>query len=333
MKHSAVIGALLMVAGCASSPKGPPDWLEEPSAKYPEARFLVGQGQADLASVARDRARADLVKVFEARISEASQDSSTARRDSTGGKVKQSSGFKAERHVNVTTAYAVEGIRVPEVWYDGKRKSYHALAVLDRLQASERLRGEIMHLDDLTGREMQNAKNASELFAQMNFAAKALGAQRRRDRLQRELRVVDPTGVGIPVRFDSDRLDSDLNQLTKRLRLIPEVERDPVGNLESILAGAIGRSGFSPAAKGDPKAYRLVCTLSLAETHSGGWYWARGVLQVKVVDTDNNVRSSQQWSIKESAQQPGVASQRAMGEVDRVLRHKLRGAVLGGTSE
>jgi hypothetical protein len=235
--------------------------------------------------------------------------------------------------VNVTTDQVIEGIRIAETWHDRSQKTYHTLAVLDRMQAGERLRTEIMQLDDLTGREMQNAKAATELFAQMDSAAKAVEAQRQRDVLQRELRVMDPTGVGVPARYDTARLNSDLNQLTKRLHLSPEVEADPIGNLASMLAGAIARVGFTPAKKGEANAYRLVGNLNLDESQSSGWYWTRGILQVKVVDADGNIRSSRQWSIKESAQQPGVARQRAMGEVDRVLRNQLREAVLGGLAE
>jgi hypothetical protein len=241
--------------------------------------------------------------------------------------VKQSSELKAERSLSVTTARTVEGIEIAELWHDPTSKTFHALAVLDRLRAGEALRGEIGRLDEATAHELQKSRETGDTLVQIAAALRATQAQNQRAGLQRDLRVIDPTGVGVPPRWELARLESDLNEVTKRLHLSVGVGGDPVGNLETMLAGAIGRAGFTHAAVGETP-YQLTASLELDQSQAGGWHWAKGVLQLTLTDQEGKVRGTRQFPIKAAGQQAAVARQRAMGEVDRVLRAQLRDAVL-----
>jgi hypothetical protein len=332
MKRLMVLLGVLWLAGCASAPEGPPDWVNGTSAKYPGSRYLTGVGQADNAAVARDRARADLVKVFEARIAEESRDTSSASRESREGKSVQSNTTRVERNVTVVSERTVEGIDIAEVWREPQRDLYHALAVLDRMKAGESLRGEINGLDDLTARELENARGSDDLLEKIRASLRATDAQAERAGLQRQLRVVDPTGTGVPARWDVARLRSDAAQLAGRLRLNVQVADDPVGNLASVVTGAVSRAGFTNASA-EEATYRLEASLSLHESQAEGWAWSKGALTVSVKDKAGNVRAQRQFPVKESARQAGVARQRVMGEVDRILRAELRGVVLGMESD
>lgn len=327
MRRVVVLLGVLWLGGCASTPEQP-DWIDGSSARYPKARYLTGVGQAENGAVARDRARADLVKIFEARIAEQSHDTSSAGREVRDGKVVQSSSMKVERNVSVVSERTVEGIEIAELWQQPGKENYHALAVLDRMKAGEGLRSEINRLDDRTARELEIARGSDDLLAQIRASIKATEAQQERATLQRQLRVVDLTGVGVPPRWDAARLGSDAAQLAGRLRVGITTAGDTVGSLASVVGGAVSRAGFTnvPA---EEAPYRLEASLALDESQSGGWFWAKGVLQVLVKDQTGNLRAERQFPVKASAQQPGVARQRVMGEVDRVLRAGLRDVLLG----
>lgn len=327
MKRLIAVALVLFMSGCASSRQpAEPDWLNGTSERYPQVRYLLGQGQASSAALARDRARADLAKVFEVRIVEEARDSSSATSQSNAGATDQTAESRAERQITVQADHVLEGVQIAEVWPDGKGE-YHALAVLDRLKAGDKLRREIADLDALTERAIGKAREGDDLLVRIDAAAKAAQAQRDREQVQRYLRVIDITGVGVPSRYEASRLASDFEQLARRVRISTEAGNDPTGKLATLLSGAVGKAGFSTA-PADACDYTLVGDLSLDESRIEGWYWAKGMLEVKLVDHAGTVRNARQWPVKASAQQPGVARQRVAEEVQRLLDARLREAVL-----
>ena len=64
--YAGLIVLLLLLAGCAS---GRPDWTESgKSNEYPASRYLTGIGTAADLGTAKDRARANLAKIFSVKI-------------------------------------------------------------------------------------------------------------------------------------------------------------------------------------------------------------------------------------------------------------------------
>ena len=86
---AAVLGfALLAEGGCATR-STMPDWINGASHKYPSEQYLIGRGQAATEEEARDRARADLAKIFEVSVAVESEDVQTFTQkpdSSKGGK-------------------------------------------------------------------------------------------------------------------------------------------------------------------------------------------------------------------------------------------------------
>jgi len=93
LRHSlAVIIIALLLSGCAAGTReSAPDWLDGRSAQYTEARYLLGQGQAPSAAQARDRARAELAKVFATEVNERSEDVARAELSREDGVARQRS--------------------------------------------------------------------------------------------------------------------------------------------------------------------------------------------------------------------------------------------------
>ena len=55
---------VLMLGACASKSPPPPTWVMGDSDAYSNTQYLLGRGQAATAEEAKDRARADIAKVF-----------------------------------------------------------------------------------------------------------------------------------------------------------------------------------------------------------------------------------------------------------------------------
>lgn len=327
MKKTALVLTLLLV-GCAGGTRETvPEWVDGRSDKYPEARYLTGQGQASSAALARDRARAELAKVFVTQVSERAEDVARAEVITEGGDTRQRSETRVDRSVHTETQRVLEGVRIAETWRDPEGV-YHALAVLDRLTESERLRTRIDGLDEVIEQAVARARSGEQLLARIGAASQAVAAQQERDALQQDLRVIDPTGIGVPARYDYTRLRADFAELAARLRLVVEAEADPIGNLASVMQGAVRHAGFSNAAP-DEADYRLVSSLEIDTSVADGWHWVTGTLELRLLDKTGQVLGTQRWPVKASAQQTATARQRAIAELDRQLRVRLRETIIG----
>ncbi|MGE0081538.1 MAG: LPP20 family lipoprotein [Thiohalomonadaceae bacterium] len=327
MKKAALVLTLLL-AGCAGGARETvPEWVDGSSDKYPEVRYLTGQGQASSAALARDRARAELAKVFATRVSERSEDVASAEVITEGGDTRQRSETRVDRSVQTETQRLLEGVRIAETWRDPDG-TYHALAVLDRLTESDRLRTRIGGLDQVIERAVARARGSDHLLARLGAASQAVAAQQERDALQQDLRVIDPTGIGVPARYERARLQADFAELAARLRVAVEAEADPIGNLASVMQGAVRHAGFINAPAGEAD-YRLVSSLVIDTSVTDGWQWVTGTLELRMLDKSGQVLGTQRWPVKASAQQAATARHRAISEVDRQLRAKLRETVIG----
>ena len=93
--------------------------------------------------------------------------------------------------VNLKTDKMVQGARIAEQWQSDADLSYHALAVLDRSQAGNNIRGEMHRLDQETrfSLEQYAARNDPLLKIADLHAASAL--QQDRQTLQQTLKIIE----------------------------------------------------------------------------------------------------------------------------------------------
>jgi hypothetical protein len=328
MRRLWIVVAFVSLGGCASVKTGAPDWVTGQSAKYPDSRFLVGRGQADGQEDARNRARADLAKIFQVAVAAETKDvTEFASTTESGGQARTES--QVRRSIVTRTDQIVRGIQISEIWQDPATRSHHALATLPRLQASVGLREEIERLDAATRGYVAQARNSQDLLAQVAAASRALEAQRGRDGVQKALQVVDVTGRGVEPEFNSGQLASDLDALLKRVRMKPQATPGSQDGLERMLSAALSAAGFVPEAGGSAP-YVLVGSLQLDDLGLiDGWYWMRGTLEVHLTEAaGGKVRGNKRWEIKTSSAQKATAQRRTLDEVDAVLRKELRPTIL-----
>ncbi len=332
MSRTVSCAAVLLIAlasGCAGAPEKP-DWIGANSAKYPATRYLLGRGQGDSPAVARDRARADLAKNFRVSVSEESRDV-LVRTARSGGSEAEGARLESEasRSVSARTDQVLEGVRIAESWEEPEGGGHHALAVLDRLQASGSLRQRAAQLDAATREALDQARGGDDLLFRVGAATRAVEAQRERAELQVHLAVLDPSGVGAPPSYDLARLEADRIELLRRVRIAPAAVADPLGGLARAVGAALSAGGFDPEA-GEAADYRLDAGLTVTE-HPGeaGWRWVRGTLEVTLRDPGGKVRGAHRWDVKASAQQPELARQRAADQVARLLEAELGPVLIG----
>ncbi len=323
-----IIGFLIN-AGCAS--KGPlqPNWVNGNSSKYPPAKYISGKGQSRYQAVARDRARADLSKVFEVRIQEQSKDNSQFNRQSQNGKTTLKLSSSASRNISSHTDQIISGIEIADTWQDNVSKQFHVLAVLDRMKAGNILRNNINRLDDITANAIREARQNDKLLRKIALAHTALQAQLERRVYNQQLKIVDYSGRGLNAPYNLATLASDRENLLQRLTIRTKINADSLGGLAGIVKGAVSAAGFTN--RGDAKAkYILDAKLRINETRgTQGWYWQRGTLEISLrLAGSRQVQGGKRWNIKASAQDRAMSKERVRNQIDSILKHRLRQTII-----
>ncbi|MEQ6342797.1 MAG: LPP20 family lipoprotein [Gammaproteobacteria bacterium] len=319
-----------LLGGCATQPtqSAQPDWVVGESAKYKSAQYLIGRGQASTMEEAKDRARADLAKIFQVAVAVDSEDVQSFKSDAAGG-AGQYAG-ESSRRITTRTDQIVRGIQIAEIWQDPVSKNQHVLAILPRLQAAAALRQQINQLDDATQGSVDQSNKNSDLFIKIAAASKAVASQLEREGLQKALQVVDITGRGLESKFNSGRLKADMDDLLKRVRVAPRVLEGSVPGLDEVVAGALSQAGFM-IDTGEKPDFLLKASLQLTDLGlKQGWYWQRGNLEVSMSEAaTGRVLGTQRWPIKGSATDKESAIRRALDEADAVLKKELGATIIG----
>ncbi len=315
-----------LLSGCASKTPVAPDWITGDSAQYQSAQYLTGRGQAASQEEARDRARADLSKIFQVAVAADSEDVQKFKTGPAGPGQYES---QASRRITTHTEQIIRGIQIAEQWQDPATQNYHALAVLPRLQAAASLRQQLSQLDEATGTHIEQSRKNTDLFLKIAAASLALETQRERESLQKSLQVVDITGRATESQWSSAKLKSDLDQLLKRVRIASQVAADSTPGLAEVVAGALAQAGFMIETGPNPD-FVLQAKMELADLgFQEGWYWQRGVLEVTLSETSaNRVRGTRRWTVKSNAPDKESAIKRAVNQADAVLKQELRTAII-----
>jgi len=322
--------ALITLGGCGGKSAvvpGGPDWLDGTSAKYPNTLYIVGTGQSQSLDDAKNRARAEVAKVFEVAISEQSQDNMKYVSDANGSELTQ----QVERNTNSRTDKMLRGVEIADTWFDPKSHQHYALAVLNRGRSARALRQEVDELDQATQIHINKARSGSDALDKVANAYAALTTQMERAGVQRSLQVVDNSGIGVPPKWNLAKLSTDLRAQMERIRITPRVS-GPAGFAEMV-NGALGKSGFLVKA-GEVPDFTISATLSLGEPEfRDGWYWVNARMDILLSNAQARIRGSKRWDIKVSATVADLATKRAMDKAASILQDELRSTLLGFAKE
>ena len=327
---AAVLSAALLSSCAVGRSTGKPDWIDGTSAKYGDTQFLIGRGQAGNQEDAKDRARADLAKVFEVSINVETADTQTYKSAGSQGKTETQNTAQVSRTIATRTDQIIQGIQIAEIWQQPATKTYYALAVLPRLQAANSLRQEIERLDTATQNDIQQARNNPDLLIKIAAASRALNAQVQRQSYQKSLKILDRTGRGLEPQWNIGKLTSDLDALLKRVHIAARISPDSPGELGTMLSGGLSTAGFLIETGQNPD-YLMEASLQLNDLGiQDSWHWFRGTLEIKLSEQANGrIRGTKRWDIKSSGQQQTVARQRAIEQVDAILKKDLYSAIIG----
>jgi hypothetical protein len=335
MNRKRVIGVALLaglVGACATTgdrgeSEGEPAWIAGNSESYPAAAYLLGRGRAQSGERARDRARADLAKIFEVAVEEVTRDVQAFRQIDDDGVEGRVAELDVERRLRTRTDQVLEGVEIVDQWRDPETGAYHALAAMERSRAIQRLRAEIGELDEATGVWVERARERDELLARIDAASRAVALQRQRRALQRQLRAISRTGTGVSSEWQLERLIGDRDELRNRLRVAVVAHGDAGQRVSGTARSVASDAGLTVTDDGD---YRLVVRMSTDTIGPrDGWYWRIGSLAVELVGPDGTTHGGWRWPLKVAAAERALLEQRVDATVAEHLETGLERALAG----
>ncbi len=324
---------IFSLSGCFSF-GGAPTWVDGESKQFKKSQYLTATGSADDVEDAKSRALANLARIFEVQIDDSSRDETEAwQKTDRSGKDEAVLGGTSQltvRYIESFTSKALEGAEIVEQWQDTDTGQHYALAAVSRPQLKAKFIQDIQRMDNYIAARLANARATAEPFKAAQYLYLARLSQYDRDAVQRDLQVIDLSGVGVKPRWTTEQLDVQIDKALGKMQVAGKVLQDPVGNLDQSLQSGIAAAGMKYRASAAP--YRLEAKLDAKDLgQRDGWYWYRGALEVTLLDNRQGkprVLASQRWPVKTSAVEKSQAAVRMQDEVARLLTKQMKVAFL-----
>ena len=331
-----LLAVILFLTACASTGSNIPDWVNGKSSDYPINKYLLGKGQDTHQSVARDRARADLAKIFEVAITEQSNDETSYKSSIVNQKQSTQLDTSTSRQITSRTEKIISGIEIAEIWQDKKSDQFHILAILNRMKAANSQREQINKLDDKTAQAIRRARQMRDPLEKLGLASIALQSQIEREAYQKQLKIIEYSGMGLSSPYNLTTLLNDRNSLLKRLKIQTILKynaedlNNPITGLNDTIKGAVATVGFTNI-NNNTADYILNVSLQIDKNKdSQGWYWQKGILEINLQEqATKKIRGSKQWRIKESSQNEKMSAKRVHDKIDHLLKTQLRETLVG----
>jgi len=312
---SLISAAAILLSACSSTPERP-NWLDGADVNYPANVYLTASGQAQTASVADNRALANLVKIFEVSIADESIDFSEAsisQSNASGSTIRQVDNKQTlSRFVNTQAQQVLQGVSIAERWQDPVTGQQSSLAVMKRAPAAALFMQSIRAADDQTSAAVKYAEQqAPNPLIALSSLESARQRQITRLNDNNNLRVV--TGNDINVEYSVETLTQ---MIKTRLAALSFTTSATDEQALLSLQGAASEVGVQLK---DNSQYKLVLTLDKgAVEQRQAWYWLRGNIVLHVMDGNNSI-SNKRWPFKISAQSEQLLEQRLAAKLTMKL--------------
>lgn len=241
-----VFGAVMLVClvSCQAFAERVPDWVKGKSKQYTKTGYLSGIGSGETLDAARSSARAEIAKVFSTRIAQYASDESRERSSKKGSKYRLETSGDYRVQTLVSTDEMLDGVEVPETWYSEKKKTYYALAVMDRQKQNSALAAKILDAEVLIARGRNEAKLASSPLKKLKALGGVLSNIAVKEGLIAKKRIIGPAAVA-DISGPSDRSETEKQMKSEIDNILFAIMtgNDTTG-LKSIVGSRVTGLGF-----------------------------------------------------------------------------------------
>jgi hypothetical protein len=305
-----------------------PDWVNTESKHYPPDRFLTAVGYGSDRPAAEDKARAEIAKIFYSDIHSSNSTYQEILETSTDGKTHTRESINFEEITRVSTRRVLSGIRIAEVYQEsGPDPQFYALAALDRYQTEKVLQHKIEELD----RDIQNlyleTQRQQDKLGQVQNLQLCIRKYILRQAYDTELRIVSPSGRGIPQTVSFMEIENRLKEVLLRDFFIAiTIKGIRADEIQRTLVEALNQKGFSISEEIQKTSVLVRGTIQIEpiEQDLSEWKFVRWKAYFDLLDRqDGAVFGSVQKSGKAGHLSQAQAEERAIRKMQTILAEEI----------
>jgi hypothetical protein len=222
MKKNLLVFLFLACVISLSFAKKTPDWINGTSSKYPDKDYFIGVGIGNSLDSARSNARAEIAKIFQARVMQVSQSQENESKSYNDTSSKYSSAIQNESTTQVITDQILQGVEIVETYQ--KKKDFYALAVLSKQKVKFTFMQNVLDEEQKIKNNMDMAKKAVSVVEKIKFLTLTLEAIDKRDEASSKRKIVDPMAVPEIDQISRVQIEKDRNDAISKIIFIVNVK-------------------------------------------------------------------------------------------------------------
>jgi hypothetical protein len=301
-----------------------PDWINAESRHYPSAMYLTGVGYAPDRQSSEDKARAEIAKIFYSEIDSKSRTYQEYIHTISGRKSKTTDSIAIEDITEVSTQKLLSGVRIVQVYQQTQPETlFYALAVLDRDQSKTILQFKIKELDRDIQKLLTQAQRENDKLSKMRDLKACIGKYILRDAYNTELRIINPSGHGIPSQVSFAEMKKQLTAaLLRDFFMAVFVKGSRSAEIRQALVEALNQKGFSVSDDIDRASVLARGTVQINPIEQSGsdWQFVRWKAYFDLVDQQGGAIFG---SVKKTGKEGHLtllqAEERAVRKIQRIL--------------
>jgi hypothetical protein len=204
----------------------------------------------------------------------------------------------------VSTDKVLENVSIKDTWYDTGKGLYYALAAMNRPQAEASLMERMADLDRTVEVDLSESRQTADKLTKVKTLRRATRNLVLREAYNADLRVIRPSGQGMPSGYRVSELTNELEQfLATNLVMAVQVNGDHAEPIQRALSEGLIREGLTVTnrpAGGDGVAAELL---------------VRGAVRVSPIEVPDPQFKYVRWCSDFEVLE--VSSQRIVGAVSR----------------
>ncbi len=219
------------------------------SQDYPDKTFMIGVGEGKALESAKDTARAELKRIFEAGID----------RSEKGTQKEDGKGSKPEN-----TNQGLAGVTIADTWFDESHGVFYALALIDRRKIYNEFSGKALMEEEAIKNGLDTAENALDPVEKLRAYSKAIAAYDKKALLIARMHIVDPAAVQeIPTGLSRAEISESIADTAKRIGFSIQDESTKNRGLKEVAAAVLTKSGFRVDVNTGASFVVVKCSLEL----------------------------------------------------------------------
>jgi hypothetical protein len=228
MKKSLIVLLFLTSLVSLSLAKKAPDWVNGSSQKYPDKDYFIGVGIGNSLDSARSNARAEIAKIFQARVMQVSQSQESESKSFSDSNSKFSSAMQNESTTQVITDQILQGVEIAETYQ--KKKDFYALAILSKQKVKFTFTQNVLDREVEVKNNMDMSKKAGSLVEKIKFLTLTLDAVERRDDAVAKRKVVDETAMPEIDEISRVQIEKDRDDAIRKIIFVVDVKDKSLAN-------------------------------------------------------------------------------------------------------